>query len=125
MHSKGSLHLKALTEFFVDAFTESIVQSHYETSSGFVQLLHRRGNAELFVLGEVLVSQEGTTQGNPLTMAMYALAIVPLMKVVHTPDALQIWFADDASLADDFELFDRGGTNFHQKAPCSAAMPMR
>ena len=51
----------------------------------------------MFVLGEVLLSQEGTTQGDPLAMAMYALVIVPLMKVVHTPDALQIWFADDAS----------------------------
>ena len=30
-----------------------------------------------------LLSQEGTTQGCPLAMAMYALSLVPLVKVLH------------------------------------------
>ena len=39
-----------------------------------------RDPAELFVGGEVLLSCEGTTQGNPLAMAMYGLSLVPLIQ---------------------------------------------
>ena len=56
------------------------------------------GDAELFVLGKVLLSQEGTTQSHPLVMAMYALAIVcaTYESRSHIRE-LQMWFADDAS----------------------------
>ena len=45
-----------------------------------------------------LASTEGTTQGDPLAMAMYALAITPLIHQLSTksPDVSQVWFADDA-----------------------------
>ena len=56
-----------------------------------------RGNALLFVGGEVMLSEEGTTQGDPLAMAMFALASVPLIQKVATAEATQAWFADDAS----------------------------
>ena len=50
--------------------------------------------------GEIL-SSEGTTQGDPLGMAMYALAIKPLINELHNScdKANQVWFADDASAA--------------------------
>ena len=54
----------------------------------------------LFVVGEgEIPSTEGTTQGDPLTMAMYALAVVPLIRHLRTvvPDVSQAWFVDDAS----------------------------
>ena len=55
-------------------------------------------SADLFVGGEVLNSEEGVTQGDPLAMAMYALGTVPLInelaKHVRTK---QVWYADDAS----------------------------
>ena len=56
-----------------------------------------RTGAELFVMGEVIHSMEGTTQGDPLAMAMYALAVVPLVRSISTRGASQVWFADDAS----------------------------
>ncbi len=54
-----------------------------------------RENAELFIDGEILFSQEGTTQGDPLAMAMYALGTLPLISKLHQL-AKQVWYADDA-----------------------------
>ena len=39
-----------------------------------------RDPACLFVDGDVLYSEEGTTQGDPLAIPLYALATVPLIK---------------------------------------------
>lgn len=56
-----------------------------------------RRPSSLFVGGECLLSQEGTTQGDPLAMAMYALATVPLISKISTSGSQQIWYADDAA----------------------------
>ena len=47
--------------------------------------------------GETLLSQEGTTQDDPLAMAMYALATVPLIYKVKANGLRQVWYADDAA----------------------------
>jgi len=44
-----------------------------------------------------LLSTEGTTQGNPLAMAMYAISVLPLINALHECDVNQTWFADDAT----------------------------
>ena len=57
---------------------------------------------KLFITGEGEIdSTEGTTQGDPLAMAMYALAIRPLIDKLREaePNARQVWFADDATAA--------------------------
>ena len=55
---------------------------------------------ELFVEGEVLWSEEGTTQGDPLAMPFYALATIPLIDHLgNTSKITQLWYADDASSA--------------------------
>ena len=55
-----------------------------------------RNPACLFVGSTVLLSREGTTQGDPLAMMMFGLATLPLIKAVKTLDTVQCWFADDA-----------------------------
>ena len=59
-----------------------------------------RRDTELYIDGITLYSQEGTTQGDPLAMPMYALAVLPLIKEVN-PDksVIQSWYADNASAA--------------------------
>ena len=44
-----------------------------------------------------MYSKEGITQGDPLAMAMFALASVPLIRRIDTDGAIQAWYADDAS----------------------------
>ena len=58
-----------------------------------------RHSARLFITGgKEIVSAEGTTQGDPLAMALYALSIQPLITSLQAMShAKQCWFADDAS----------------------------
>ena len=55
--------------------------------------------------GGEISSMEGTTQGDPLAMAMYALAISPLINSLNekAPNASQVWFADDSNAAGRLE----------------------
>ena len=56
-----------------------------------------REDTQLFIDGETLYSCEGTTQGDPLAMAMYAIGTLPLVHQLHSDDTKQVWFADDAT----------------------------
>ena len=57
-----------------------------------------RQPARLFITGgEELVSAEGTTQGDPLSMSLYTINLQPLIKRLHILSAAkQCWFADHA-----------------------------
>ena len=56
-----------------------------------------RENIDLFINGETIYSQQGTTQGNPLAVAMYAIAITPLINSLKREPLKQVWYADDAA----------------------------
>ena len=58
-----------------------------------------RQSARLFVTGgKEIVSAEGTRQGDPLAMGLYALSIQPLITSLQAASSVkQCWFADDAS----------------------------
>ena len=57
-------------------------------------------------------SSEGTTQGDPLAMAMYALAVKPLIGKLQydAPAVKQVWYTDDATgagICDDLRTLYR------------------
>ena len=56
-----------------------------------------REDPQLFIDGSTLYSKEGTTQGDPLAMAMYAIAITPLIHLLEGQGTKQVWYADDAA----------------------------
>jgi len=58
-----------------------------------------RQPARLFITGgKEIASAEGTTQGDPLAMGLYALSIQPLITSLQVASSVrQCWFADDAS----------------------------
>ncbi|MEJ2330924.1 MAG: hypothetical protein P8Z33_13945, partial [Gammaproteobacteria bacterium] len=61
-------------------------------------ILHSPGRA-----ATILHSKEGVTQGDPLSMVLYALALLPLVEELRALDStvLQPWYADDAALHGD------------------------
>ena len=59
-----------------------------------------RSPSRLFVCGTgEILSQEGTTQGNPLAMPWYSVntSIMIQSLRLHIPDVKQVWLADDSA----------------------------
>ena len=51
-------------------------------------------------LALILLSREGVTQGDPLSMALYGIALLPLAERLRAaaPSVMQPWYADDAAM---------------------------
>ena len=71
---------------------------HLCPSLGRVLVNLYRIESSLFIGKDTLLSKEGTTQGDPLAMIMYAVASVPLINKLSSIDGMkQLWYADDAT----------------------------
>uniref|UniRef100_A0A0K8TJ54 Reverse transcriptase domain-containing protein n=2 Tax=Lygus hesperus TaxID=30085 RepID=A0A0K8TJ54_LYGHE len=62
----------------------------FNTYRGFPLILFRQSDASL-------MSQEGTTQGDPLGMMMYAVGTLQLIKSLKRSQWRQNWYADDSA----------------------------
>ena len=58
-----------------------------------------RAPTELFLDCNTILSQEGRTQGDPIAMAMYGLATIPLIRRLHGP-CKQVWCTDNSATSD-------------------------
>ena len=65
-----------------------------------------RNNSQLFVDGQCILSKEGTAQGDPLAMAMYAIGTQPLIRRLDGI-AKQLWYADDSAAGLSLERLKR------------------
>ena len=78
-----------------------------------------RQSARLFITGgSELKSAEGTTQGDPLAMAIYAISLQPLItRFGISSDAKQCWYADDASGSGSLEAIKQWWNELTEAGP--------
>ena len=58
-----------------------------------------REPTDLFINNRCIKTQEGTTQGDTPAMAMYGIAILPLIERVREIDVMQKGYTDDGNSA--------------------------
>ena len=77
-----------------------------------------RAPSELYMDGDVLLTQEGTTQGDALALPMYALATIPLIRKLKdkVSEVNQVWYADDASGAGEINSLGLVGPCQHPRS---------
>ncbi len=81
-----------------------------------------RCNSHLFVDGQHLLSKEGTTQGDPLAMAMYAIGTYPLIRKLDGI-ANQVWYADDSAAGSSLENIKKWWNALAEKGPLYGYYP--
>ena len=55
----------------------------------------------LSMVKELIMSKEGTTQGDPLAMAFYAISTEPLINSLTLENVKHVWYADTAVAVGD------------------------
>ena len=89
------------------------------TLSTFVQNTYRQLAHLVLSDGSTITSEEGTTQGDPTAMAMYALGLVALQEKISLEDtgAKHVAYADDLIGAGDIKALRKWWDNITQHGP--------
>ena len=82
-----------------------------------------RDNVKLFIDGDTLLSQEGTTLGDLLAMAMYTIAIIPFIRSLEDEERKQVWFADDTTAVGGLTDLRRWWDRIAKKGPAYGYYP--
>ena len=89
----------------------------FNTYSGWSMLIVRGAS-------ECLYSKESVTQGDPLSMFMYAIGTLPLIRSLHNPSRwTQIWYADDTSAGGSLENIQEWFSLLCSKGPAFGYFP--
>jgi hypothetical protein len=81
-----------------------------------------RNPSELFVDGESILSSEGTTDGDPLGLAIYAIGTQPLIRKL-SGIAKQAWYADDSSAGSKLKKWKEWWTELSRLGPLHGYFP--
>ena len=83
-----------------------------------------RCEAELFLPGikEIIISQEGTTQGGPESMGFYAVGLTPLTQ--PKTGILKVFYADDGTAGGNSKICIHTGMIFRKMDHYLAIFPM-
>ena len=81
-----------------------------------------RNTSCLFVDGQCSVSEEGTTQRDPLAIAMYAIGTLPLTRRLDGI-AKQTWYMDDSAAASNLEKLRRWWDTLGEIGPLYGYFP--
>ena len=72
---------------------------HVALQNSYSHLFH------LYIGKSTILSSKGTTQGDLLAMAMYGIAILPLISRLHNDSLTQKWYADDDNVVDKLKKY--------------------
>ena len=96
----------------------ALINCHYLCPSIATILTNMyRGEGKLFIEDQFLLSCEGTMQGDPLAMSMYALGVLPLIQKLDNLSIGKIWFANDAAARGEISSLKEGWNNLNKFGP--------
>ena len=81
-----------------------------------------RNSPKLYVDGESILSHEGTTQGDPLGLAIYAIGTKPLIERLMGI-ANQVWYADDSAAGAKLEKLKDWWDQLNHLGPLYGYLP--